>query len=166
MSASSEGVVTRASGGLARIVPSFSPSAVRRSVSGSVSRAQPQASYELQQEDTRLQRESPSVTREIVSDPTNERPGTITVDNPILADGTIGLTYNGESCSAGGRYGCRNHGVAHNYTSAGKVGQSYFTFSFHGGLKEFKYQGSLWNPGSRRRIGQPYQPHAVKGHTF
>ncbi len=42
--------------------------------------AQPQASYELQQEDTRLQRESPTVTREIVSDPTNERPGTITVD--------------------------------------------------------------------------------------
>ncbi|MGJ0393077.1 MAG: L,D-transpeptidase [Methylocystis sp.] len=38
-----------------------------------------QASYETQDE-TRLQREYPTVTREIVSDPTNERPGTITVD--------------------------------------------------------------------------------------
>ncbi|WP_442753578.1 L,D-transpeptidase [Methylocystis sp. JAN1] len=39
-----------------------------------------QASYEQQQDDARLQRESPTVTREIVPDPTNERPGTITVD--------------------------------------------------------------------------------------
>ncbi|MBU6527033.1 L,D-transpeptidase [Methylocystis sp. MJC1] len=38
-----------------------------------------QASYE-QQDDMRLQRDYPTVTREMVSDPTNERPGTITVD--------------------------------------------------------------------------------------
>jgi lipoprotein-anchoring transpeptidase ErfK/SrfK len=36
-------------------------------------------SYE-QQDETRLQREYPATTRELVSDPTNERPGTITVD--------------------------------------------------------------------------------------
>jgi lipoprotein-anchoring transpeptidase ErfK/SrfK len=40
---------------------------------------QQQASYD-QQDETRLQREYPTATREIVSDPTNERPGTITVD--------------------------------------------------------------------------------------
>jgi lipoprotein-anchoring transpeptidase ErfK/SrfK len=32
------------------------------------------------QDDTRLQRDYPTATREIVPDPTNERPGTITVD--------------------------------------------------------------------------------------
>jgi lipoprotein-anchoring transpeptidase ErfK/SrfK len=32
------------------------------------------------QDDTRLQRDYPTATREIVADPTNERPGTITVD--------------------------------------------------------------------------------------
>lgn len=37
-----------------------------------------QASYD--QDETRLQRDYPTATREIVSDPTNERPGTITVD--------------------------------------------------------------------------------------
>jgi len=41
---------------------------------------QQQASYEQQQDETRLGRESSTVTREMVSDPTNERPGTITVD--------------------------------------------------------------------------------------
>jgi lipoprotein-anchoring transpeptidase ErfK/SrfK len=33
-----------------------------------------------QPDETRLQREFPAATRELVSDPTNERPGTITVD--------------------------------------------------------------------------------------
>lgn len=51
-----------------------------------------QVSYEPQDE-TRLQRDYPTVTREMVSDPTNERPGTITVDTEnrylylSLADG-------------------------------------------------------------------------------
>jgi lipoprotein-anchoring transpeptidase ErfK/SrfK len=40
---------------------------------------QPQASYE-QQDETRLQRESQTVTREMVDDPTREHAGTITVD--------------------------------------------------------------------------------------
>lgn len=39
-----------------------------------------QASYEPQQDDMRVQRDYPTVTREMVSDPTNERPGTITID--------------------------------------------------------------------------------------
>jgi lipoprotein-anchoring transpeptidase ErfK/SrfK len=38
-----------------------------------------QAAYG-QQDETRLQRDYPTATREIVADPTNERPGTITVD--------------------------------------------------------------------------------------
>ncbi|MGJ0503081.1 MAG: L,D-transpeptidase [Methylocystis sp.] len=37
-------------------------------------------SYYGEQEDARLGREYPTTTREIVQDPTNERPGTITVD--------------------------------------------------------------------------------------
>ncbi|BDV34314.1 L,D-transpeptidase [Methylocystis iwaonis] len=51
-----------------------------------------QASYE-QQDDMRVQRDYPTVTREMVSDPTKERPGTITVDTEnrylylSLADG-------------------------------------------------------------------------------
>lgn len=40
----------------------------------------PQAYYNGEQEDARLAREYPTSTREIVQDPTNERPGTITVD--------------------------------------------------------------------------------------
>ncbi|MGE0196501.1 MAG: L,D-transpeptidase, partial [Methylocystis sp.] len=40
----------------------------------------PQAYYNGGQEDGRLAREYPSTTRELVQDPTNERPGTITVD--------------------------------------------------------------------------------------
>lgn len=39
-----------------------------------------QQAYYSEQDDTRLQRDYPTATREIVSDPTNERPGTITVD--------------------------------------------------------------------------------------
>ncbi|MBM3576375.1 MAG: L,D-transpeptidase [Alphaproteobacteria bacterium] len=40
----------------------------------------PQAYYNGGQEDARLAREYPTTTREIVEDPTKERPGTITVD--------------------------------------------------------------------------------------
>lgn len=38
------------------------------------------ATYSEGQDDTRLAREYPSATREIVDDPTNERPGTVTID--------------------------------------------------------------------------------------
>jgi lipoprotein-anchoring transpeptidase ErfK/SrfK len=42
--------------------------------------AQDPQAYNGDQEDARLAREYPTTTREIVQDPTNERPGTITVD--------------------------------------------------------------------------------------
>ncbi|MBI5013263.1 MAG: L,D-transpeptidase, partial [Methylocystis sp.] len=42
--------------------------------------AQDPQAYYGDQEDARLAREYPTTTREIVQDPTNERPGTITVD--------------------------------------------------------------------------------------
>ncbi|MBM3561831.1 MAG: L,D-transpeptidase [Alphaproteobacteria bacterium] len=42
--------------------------------------SQDQQAYYGEQEDARLAREYPTTTREIVQDPTNERPGTITVD--------------------------------------------------------------------------------------
>ncbi|WP_424362509.1 L,D-transpeptidase [Methylocystis parvus] len=58
----------------------FEEPADSQDYSASYDGGQQPASYEQQQDDTRLQRESSNVTREIVSDPTNERPGTITVD--------------------------------------------------------------------------------------
>jgi len=52
----------------------------------------------------------------------------------------------------GGKYGCPDHGISHN----GNPALDYITFSFHAGLKEKSFGGYTWNPGDRRRLGEPY----------
>ncbi len=67
--------------------------------------------------------------------------------------------YQGEHGS-GAYYGCLEHGVEHN------VNPGYMSYSFHGGLKERNVGGNIYNPGDRRRLGQPYVIELASGGRY
>ena len=66
--------------------------------------------------------------------------------------------YDGQHGS-GGALGCLTHGKGHST-------HRYTTYSFHGGLKEVTSAGHVYNPGDRRKLGDPYIIELADGRTY
>ena len=60
--------------------------------------------------------------------------------------------------------GCTEHGKAHRY--GGRNNYRWTTYAFHGGLREWSARGHLYNPGDRRRFGDPYIVKLSNGTTY
>jgi prepilin-type N-terminal cleavage/methylation domain-containing protein len=83
----------------------------------------------------------------------------LAIDTPSwvcpLYEGTgKSATYKGETCTVGGTYGCREHGIAHTNSS------QFHTYSFFGGLAEVP-DGAVsevfdMGLGGRRKLGDPF----------
>ncbi|MEM6260227.1 MAG: prepilin-type N-terminal cleavage/methylation domain-containing protein [Planctomycetota bacterium] len=60
--------------------------------------------------------------------------------------------------------GCLEHGKGHYNGGANEF--RWTTYSFHGGLAERAHRGHVYNPGDRRKIGDPYIIELSDGRTY
>ena len=66
----------------------------------------------------------------------------------------------------GAWYGCLQHGKSHRVNNDNN--DRWTTYAFHGGLKEYSnnVNGNLYNPGDRRKIGDPYVIELANGERY